>query len=43
MEKGVKSPVTVSYWFKMDDIYISNLREFSDSFGADVVIRISKD
>jgi len=38
-----KAPGTISYWFKTDDIYISNLKEFADGYGADVVIRISKD
>ena len=33
-----KSPGTVSYWFRTDDIYISNLREFAEVFNADVII-----
>ena len=37
-----KSPGTISYWFKTDDIYISNLREFADKYEADIVIRISQ-
>ncbi len=35
-----KSPGTVSYWFKTDDIYIANLKELAEAFGAEVVIRI---
>ena len=38
-----KSPGTISYWFKTDDIYILSLKDFADSSGADVVICISKD
>ncbi len=37
-----KSAGTVSYWFRTDDIYIDNLKEFADAYNADVVIRISK-
>ena len=37
-----KSPGTISYWFKTDDIYILNLREFADKYEADIVIRISQ-
>ena len=37
-----KSPGTISYWFKTDDIYISNLKEFADCFNADIVINIMK-
>ena len=37
-----KSPGTISYWFKTDDVYIANLKELADAFNAEVVIRISK-
>jgi hypothetical protein len=37
-----KSPGTVSYWFKTDDINISNLKEFADMYGAEIIVRISK-
>lgn len=37
-----KSPGTISYWFKTDDIYISNLKEFADCYDAEVVVKISK-
>ena len=37
-----KAPGTISYWFKTDDIYISNLREFADTFQAEIVIKITK-
>lgn len=37
-----KAAGTISYWFKTDDIYISNLKEFADAYDADVVINISK-
>ncbi len=37
-----KSPGTISYLFKTDDIYILNLREFADKYEADIVIRISQ-
>lgn len=37
-----KAPGTISYWFKTDDIYISNLKEFAESFNADVLIRIEQ-
>ena len=33
-----KSPGTVSYWFRTDDIYIANLKEFADAFGARLVV-----
>ncbi len=36
-----KSPGTVSYWFRTDDIYIANLKELTDAFNAEVVIIIT--
>ena len=33
-----KSPGTVSYWFRTGDIYIANLKEFADAFGARLVV-----
>lgn len=37
-----KAPGTISYWFKTDDIYIGNLREFAECFNADIVINIKR-
>ena len=37
-----KSPGTISYWFKTDDIYISNLKEFAEFYCADININISR-
>ena len=37
-----KSPGTISYWFKTDDIYVSNLKEFAEFYSTDININISR-
>lgn len=37
-----KAPGTVSYWFRTDDIYVVNLREFADAFNAKLEVQVSQ-